>query len=1049
MGGRMKKIIILFLAVAGFAAFLPFVQMSHAQNISAFPCLVSISPCTSATSLQGNTTTGLVVASVAGYFSPGDAGGGDYVDLGAALSMCASYSGGGSISPGSIVLSALTAGTGTAGMRVGEAVTGTGIPQGAEVASIVSGSKVTMTLAATGNGSVTVSISGDNSGTLIVDMEPSGLLKPGPQCWQKTNYRGDPHEWGAYGDGGGMYGHDDTVALQNWLGAYGSAVNTNSNTPATNFGPWIATIPANYSVSSPLVCPPYAVLPGIANISGGVPNNGGGAANPTVIITAAAPVSGIPSLANALGLPALMTASQYCRISGITLDVNGNDAFAINGAIGSTNGTTTVSFMNPLAAWVVPGVPINDSNAGNCIPPGAVVMSVGGGRTTVTISDPQSAPIGTCATDAITITGFYNVDVIGTHVSIDGHTLLRGGYHGVHCADYQVDGLEIRESTVFRTYDNGVHLTSNCDDVRVIGDNIEKSGQDTLGAGLYFSGSDLSLESGIVQESAGPDILISGARLVTVNGMVVDGSGLNGTGTGIQFGSGIVVDTSTHVSICGNRFERSGVDLSGSSHVLFSGVSDNITLCGNTYNVGSYGNDANVYPWYDFDVIGTPTLTNLHIYDTAEQPVVSVFNPALAQLLLQPLQIPQFTNNQLSGLVLSNSGTQAINIAPGEATDSTNSTVISLPTGCSVNLASSTNGANALDTGSIATSTTYYIFIIAAPAAAGGGSVATPSCMASTSLVPQFTASSFVSASGYVVNARGGLQGSAAHPNNTVLYVNPLAGVAAGNAIATSDGYIPVGTTITGFTANQQPLTTITGTWSSSPTTTITVNGTGTGYNVYAGMGIQDPGGCIPNGTHIATASGTTVTLSHPTTCTEATAVNLSISGAQQLTLSANTIHKTLESDIQISIGYYRMIGAIYTTSAGTIVPFTQSGDTFNLVTPVNDINAAVTTSLALYPLSVPNGIAVEALGRCIGTSSLTGGNDILIYTPPTSPGTPADFAAVPGYAIKTIVTGGTQPLVSYPYRLYTDTGTNIRARANAASTLQCMTDGWVYHRAQ
>jgi hypothetical protein len=339
-GGRMKKIAIIFLAIAGFAAFPPFVQVSHAQTIVAFPCLVSTSPCTSATSLRGNTATGYVIASVAGYYLPGDAGGGDYVDLGAASSMCASFSGGGSISPGSSSVSSLPSMT-TSNMRVGESVSGSGIPQGAEIASIVSGTAITMTLAATGSGSITVSISGDNSGTLIVDSEPSGGSNPGPQCWQKTNYRGDPHEWGAYGDGGYPNGHDDAVALENWLGAYGSGVNTSQTTPAANFGPWIATVPAIYNTSLPLFCPPNANLQAPANdsrentiaplvtIMAGK-TQGGGAFNGGAGGSSGSPI-------------AVLTAQSQCRISGLAIDASGslgsgnnNYVDAVNIATGAT-----------------------------------------------------------------------------------------------------------------------------------------------------------------------------------------------------------------------------------------------------------------------------------------------------------------------------------------------------------------------------------------------------------------------------------------------------------------------------------------------------------------------------------------------------------------------------------------------------------------------------------------------------------------------------------------------------------------------------------------
>lgn len=69
---------------------------------------------------------------------------------------------------------------------------------------------VTMILAAIGSASGNQQTSSDNGGTLIVDSEST------PQCYKKSHYRGDPHEFGAFGDGS----HDDTPGLQAWLGAY-------------------------------------------------------------------------------------------------------------------------------------------------------------------------------------------------------------------------------------------------------------------------------------------------------------------------------------------------------------------------------------------------------------------------------------------------------------------------------------------------------------------------------------------------------------------------------------------------------------------------------------------------------------------------------------------------------------------------------------------------------------------------------------------------------------------------------------------------------------
>jgi hypothetical protein len=162
-------------------------------------------------------------------------------------------------------------------LTVGEAVSGgsTGsaniqIPHGAGIAAINSGSSsLTLTLpligTATGSQSVSVVITPDNGGTLIVDNEST------PQCWRKTNYRGDPHEFNAIGDGQ----TDDTVAMENWLGAYGNVNPTLAPTQVPpNFGPWFLTVPANYLVSAPLVCPTNANIEAGANLTGGPASSG-------------------------------------------------------------------------------------------------------------------------------------------------------------------------------------------------------------------------------------------------------------------------------------------------------------------------------------------------------------------------------------------------------------------------------------------------------------------------------------------------------------------------------------------------------------------------------------------------------------------------------------------------------------------------------------------------------------------------------------------------------------------------------------------------------
>jgi len=1068
----MKALGIFLAVVAGFALFPghAFAQ-SIGSGIFGFPCIGTLGmpyQCAhgpSVVGLRGNTSTSAnyASASVAGFNSPVDGGGGVFVKLGEASLVCNYYSTSSTISGVGTVGSSQITGVNTiqpfviTSLQNGELVGGSGtniqIPPGAELANISGTSPnivVTLTLPLTGTaiGSTTINnitfgggsgATGDNGGTLIVDHEAT------PQCWQKTNYRGDPHEYGAYGDGN----KDDTGSLQNWLGAYGTPLATGQT--RTNFGPWIATIPANYQISQPLICPPYANLQAPSNVAAGTPANGGGPPSPPVSIVATS------TFQDSLGQPALMMASQYCHISGLALDASAIGNFFFQPTGQTAMGSTTITCVSSTSG-IVPGMPIGDSQQD--LPLGTAVISVGsascpGVGTTPTINVSMAATGTSSSTDTLTITGFYNVDVIGTHVGIDSHTLLTGGYYGVHCSDNQLDGLQIKDAQLFKSWDTGVHLTGHCDDVRIIGDVIDQAAQDGTGAGISASTSDVSLESGIVEQSGGPNINISGSRLVTVNGMVVDGGGGGG--------AGILVNNSTDVSICANRFQRSGGD-TGGSHVVLSGILDNVSFCGNTYEIGSYGNDANTYPYYDFDVSGTPapTLTNVHIYDTPEQAAVAVFSASsLAKALLAPLQIPQFTQNQLSGLTLSNgSVSQQINVAAGSAVDSTNSTLITLSSPCTVNLASS--GAGGLDTGSTAPSTTYYIFVIASATANPGSTVTTPNCMASKSLVPTFQGSANPFAgTGYLVTATGGTNPGAMFPGNYTIYnPNPIAGVTLGDEISASDGSIPTSppTTITAFAANTQPSPQPTGDLVISTNTITGISPSTSG--IYYGMAVRAADSCIPSGAYVTQINSTTeITISKMATCTDNTPPQLSISGAQQLVLSAALTGSTPNTPtLTISTGLYRMVGAIYTSSNPTPTPqtFSQDGDTFYLNQPAAVGLSSVGATATPLALPVPTGIPVEAFGRCMG-SMATGGTPgyILLYNPSVNPAgtSPANFPTAPGYAVQVVASGaGTIPSVpSYPFRLYTNSSGVIDAIAAGPSTiaLNCMVDGWVLHRAQ
>jgi hypothetical protein len=246
------KYIWLFITVAIAAVFCIAAETAQSQSpFGTFPCIVQgnatycpVSLLTPNSSLESNTAPYAIgaIVLVSGYHSPGDGGAGEYVMLGSpggSPSVCNGYNSGLTNVKGNADSSSLSI-TGTpypAGLTVGELVTQGGastlqVQPGSEVASITTSGgnivAISLTLPLTGSGmgaSVPITITGNNAGTLFLDSY-GGAGASSNQCWQKTNYRGDPHEFGAYGDankdGTTATGHDDTTAIQNWLGAYGN-----------------------------------------------------------------------------------------------------------------------------------------------------------------------------------------------------------------------------------------------------------------------------------------------------------------------------------------------------------------------------------------------------------------------------------------------------------------------------------------------------------------------------------------------------------------------------------------------------------------------------------------------------------------------------------------------------------------------------------------------------------------------------------------------------------------------------------------------------------
>lgn len=1068
IGGVIAAFVILASAIFGTA---------QSGNVLGFNCLGALTmpyECASSTAvgLRGNNASG-TNAVVAGANMPSDGGGGDFVDIGNASAACGSFpitdniTGNGTVGSAKIISVSLTR-TQFNTLTVGEAVSGSGtniqIPPGAEIAAIdKANSHLILTLpligTATTSQPVSIAISGDNGGTLIIDHESN------PQCWQKTNYRGDPHEFAAFGDGQ----TDDTIPMENWLGAYGNVNPTLA--PATapsNFGPWILTIPANYLVSEPLVCPPAGDIESRANPSGEAAN-----AAPVVRITA----NSFPAFTNPQYEPALMVAGNYCRLSGIALDATNIGSFYLATTGTPTNGQPTLTGV-PNISGIEPGMPIFDS-AGD-IPTGTYVQSASG--TTITMT--QNAICTTCTTnDNIYITGLDTVEDSGSRIAIDDHALLEGGYANVRCggpSNFNA-GLEIKDAQIIKGWDEGVHL-GGCTNIRLIADLISANGIGAMGMptteipdgyGVSFHGQDLTISDGVIEESAGAGLFLSKSNLTSVTGMYFDN---NGRYLG---GPAIAIQNASYATICSNHIHRSGGELfypntntpEITAQIYFSGTSDSINLCGNIYYADNNPNEATLVPTYVYDAAplsgNTPqtVLTNTQLYERPGlQAAGQVFSPNAAPLLA-PLQAPQYSN-EITGLTLSNDtgNAETVDIAAGTAADSTGTSLIQLPPNgsspaCTVNLGAS--GAGGLDNGSVAPGTTYNYFVIASAGGSNGGPPST-SCVASSNFRPKFTANNMAP---YTTT-----QKATFIPSTNLLYVPSVAGINVGDPVQPLSGVIPASTTVSsiGTTTLYAIATSVT----PGTTSTIVSLPPGTISQLVLGMTVSDNpnnqianAACSHNPNGLGYFGSSSVITAISTTYNQITITGgsnsfasgdtdcFTISGGSAITLSNSTISTTTSpQNITFETGLYRMVGALNTGTGSTppVVPFTQNGDTFYLATPAL-FSASINGSIALPIPSVPQGIAVEAFGRCVATNP-SNGNFVIIYPRSTSPGTPTTFPTVPGYAFQTTQTSNPQATTSYPYRIYTDTMGDIGAQATASaasSSLNCMNDGWVWKRAQ
>jgi hypothetical protein len=716
------------------------------------------------------------------------------------------------------------------------------------------------------------------------------------------------------------------------------------------------------------------------------------------------------------------------------------------------------------------GLEIGNYVAGNNISAQTTVTSTAAcGTGAVQVSGPPlTCPSPPCAQENITFYGPDVVDVLDVRVTIDGFTGLSNGGNDLVCINTKAHGygLQVKNAEIADAMNDDIHAESGCPNVRFIGNIVSGAGKGhgsgssntsgtgipqvcgpgsptCSGRGVRYSGVEMTIADGVVEESQGYGLDLDGTQKISVSAMHFQGNGLGGNG-----GAAIRIRNSFVVSICGNHMEGNGGDVANSAHIRFDGTLDNINICSNVYEPQSLA-DVPLRPLYVYDAAPGTVLTNMHIYDApAPQASGQVYSPNALALLPQ-LQIPHVAQNAISGLTLSNSTLPpgpTVNIAPGEASDSTNSVNIQLASTCPVNLAAATNGAGGLDTGSVAADTTYFYFLIAT---ASGGN---PNCIASISPAPTFANTGTTYTLATTANTRFG---------SSFLYnMGSVAGLAPGQLVQ-GNSYVPADTTITTVgTLTTQATGSV-----ASDDVTVTVPSTA---NIGPGMAVSDVfnfSGCSGAASSVIPAKDTVAYVINPTVFTLAVPASGPISSGCIVVSSGNTVQLSNSTtggyangaSFSIYNGVYAMVAPLYTNAASDVVGFTQDSNTFYLTKSVPDIVTglpsvcapAVGASAISCPLSVPCGRAaatcaapgfqVEAFGRIVG-----GSGDILLSSLAQEVQLPNGFGAnPPGYSTNSATTS-----TSHPFRLDTDGNGNVRVQGSAgSSTVYEDTDGWVVHR--
>ena len=143
-----------------------------------------------------------------------------------------------------------------------------------------------------------------------------------------------------------------------------------------------------------------------------------------------------------------------------------------------------------------------------------------------------------------------------------------------------------------------------------------------------------------------------------------------------------------------------------------------------------------------------------------------------------------------------------------------------------------------------------------------------------------------------------------------------------------------------------------------------------------------------------------------------------------------------------------RRVGSIV-RSAGAILAFVQTGDTFLWLVPVNDVAVANPgTAAVTRTLTVPVGIIVEAILTLHGQDDGTTARIVAWYW---SALTQTDSVPATGiFDLRTQASVGVGVLESVIKRIFTNTSAQIRSRANtsdANTAMRIHTHGWIDRR--